>query len=699
MDSLELQAVVGFNGNPPNGLILHPNEKEFIYPLGSSIVIRPILGDGQRFLSDGGHKHEITTLALSKSGRFLATGERAPMLGMQAAVIVWDLENDQILHNLSLHNAKIRCCAFTHNERFLITMGGFDDNKVVVWDLETGEPVCGASAGKDAGLCLQAFHNTDTQFVTAGKYHARLWTIDLENHKLRPADFSAGILRRVITSVALSEDDVWLFCGTTSGDVLKIDVKNRVLKHTGPAGSQRLGQGVTAVALPRERTVKVRVRGQRKRTENTTVGEVVVGSGDGTVAVLRTDDLRVVRKHTFDEYITSLVLNKAHDHFFVGTRRGSIYLTELATLDNEMRASGHFRKVQDVCFAHGSNGIFLTCSSNDIRVWNCKNASELLRISVSETECNAIALTKSGNAILSGWTDGCIRAFAPQSGRMLFEIRDAHSQFHGGVTALKISSDDDKIISGGGDGTLRVWALKSPHHELLVNFKEHKASVAAIAMTKDDSEITSVSHDGSAIVWDMTRSRRRTAMFANTQFSAVVYHPDESQLVTTGTDRQLTFWDAVDADEIRILEGSPVGTTIHALGISSDGSILVSAGSDKCIKVWLYDAGIPISVGRGHSGAVTAVAISPDNSKLVSVGEEGGIFIWDLPTRETIHEKEEAENAAWTTEEAMKGEQRPLGAALETSENVEEVPDSAATKAEENRAAVGEASARQSGCQ
>jgi hypothetical protein len=32
-----------------------------------------------------------------------------------------------------------------------------------------------------------------------------------------------------------------------------------------------------------------------------------------------------------------------------------------------------------------------------------------------------------GGSIVSGWSDGKIRAFAPQSGRLLYTINDAHS--------------------------------------------------------------------------------------------------------------------------------------------------------------------------------------------------------------------------------------------------------------------------------
>jgi hypothetical protein len=53
---------------------------------------------------------------------------------------------------------------------------------------------------------------------------------------------------------------------------------------------------------------------------------------------------------------------------------------------------------------------------------------------------------QDGTKILSGWSDGRIRAFGPQSGKLLWTINDAH---HKAVTAIATTSDGARIISGG----------------------------------------------------------------------------------------------------------------------------------------------------------------------------------------------------------------------------------------------------------
>ena len=44
----------------------------------------------------------------------------------------------------------------------------------------------------------------------------------------------------------------------------------------------------------------------------------------------------------------------------------------------------------------------------------------------------------------------------PQSGKLKFEINNAHNK---GVTALAFTNDCTRIISGGGDGQVRVVLL------------------------------------------------------------------------------------------------------------------------------------------------------------------------------------------------------------------------------------------------
>ena len=61
-------------GGVTSGLIFHPDGQHLIYPLGSTIVIRNLASShSQRFLH--GHKDRVSCVAMSPSGRYLASGQ------------------------------------------------------------------------------------------------------------------------------------------------------------------------------------------------------------------------------------------------------------------------------------------------------------------------------------------------------------------------------------------------------------------------------------------------------------------------------------------------------------------------------------------------------------------------------------------------------------------------------------------------
>lgn len=134
------------------------------------------------------------------------------------------------------------------------------------------------------------------------------------------------------------------------------------------------------------------------------------------------------------------------------------------------------------------------------------------------------------------------------------------------------------------DGQVRVWNVTKQTQSLQIAMKEHKGTVTCIRIRKNNLECVSSSSDGSCIIWDLTRFVRNQVLFAPSFFKAVTYFPDESQLLTSGTDRKVAYWEAFDGSLIRELDGSQ-SDTINGLDITKDGKYFVIGGSDKIVKV------------------------------------------------------------------------------------------------------------------
>jgi len=88
MQNIDLKAVIGFTGDVPGGLVVHPTNKYVLYPLGSTVVIRDVGSpQEQRFLR--GHSDAVSCIAVSPSGRYVASGQ-VTYMGFQADAIVWE---------------------------------------------------------------------------------------------------------------------------------------------------------------------------------------------------------------------------------------------------------------------------------------------------------------------------------------------------------------------------------------------------------------------------------------------------------------------------------------------------------------------------------------------------------------------------------------------------------------------------------
>ena len=122
LPELTLDAAVGFAGSVRNGFHLHPDGESRVYPLGATIAIsRPRTDSKARegaptrehqtshitFLH--GHAGEVTALAVSSSGRFIASGES--ISSGVAEIILWEACNEAVGTTWYGKKAKQYCLA------------------------------------------------------------------------------------------------------------------------------------------------------------------------------------------------------------------------------------------------------------------------------------------------------------------------------------------------------------------------------------------------------------------------------------------------------------------------------------------------------------------------------------------------------------------------------------------------------------
>ena len=551
----------------------------------------------------------MTALALSPDGKLLASGQRgAP--GSSSPVLLWLLDasgGGSVAARLVQHKGALQATAFSRDGGLLATLGGADDGLLAVWDVQTAlalgcsspvRPLCSAIAGEAAALALcwtRGSVSTGSergirQLITSGQRHVRAWFIDKDARRLKAESWVMGAAsQRVVTCLALDDDDKRLFAGTTSGDVLEFNVHEGTFVRASP---QALAGGVRSLAFFRMGgTCEVRGRDGSKAVSSGDGGGsiggsdacLLAGSGEGALARLSVGGkivlkpLSVTALAELEGSVTSISPSCSNDvdiladcggsgkgggelTILVGTAASATYELRLPAMTTRLLSTAHAAPVAAVTFAC-SPALLLTAGADSVRLWNVRAppvAAELLRVVVADGGAAAlcVAIDCAGSTVLSGWSDGQLRAHGPQSGRLMFAAENAHA---GGVTAVAFTHDGARALSGGRDGRVRVWAATARDGaavgDMLLSLKEHKKEVSALVVSADDAQAITASADGSCLFWSLARGARLRAVFANTSIRALAITPDASLLLTAGIDCRVTYWDVATTKAIRVMDG------------------------------------------------------------------------------------------------------------------------------------------------
>ncbi|XP_015518674.1 cilia- and flagella-associated protein 52 [Neodiprion lecontei] len=655
VENLELEGIIAFDGVSRKGLQLHPDNEHLIYAMGNKVTIKNIASGKQKFLT--GHTNVISAVCVSPCGNYVGSGQ-INHVGFKAMVIVWNYKDLSIKGSHEIHKARVEDVCFTCESGFLISLGGRDDGNVVVWDISQGDAMCGSYASNEiAGdaWTITRMNLRDLCFITGGDRTLKVWRIYRETRKVYGVNVKVGKLRRSVNCIVVDPRDENAYCGTTSGDLIRARLNfYHNMEFMEPVKTPVMVGCYSKVPKNIKKTNTEAILYAGGITGLTLLGNerLVVGAGDGTVELVKilesepvpnfgeaklklptTAQILTLAKTNVKNTVTSMVLFK-QEYLFVGTVFCEIYQIKLEDFDIRLLVTCHTNSIYDIAFPHNYSEVFATSSKDDVRVWRLETQSELLRITVPNFVCSSICFSYDGRMIISGWNDGLIRAFTPQTGRLIFTIHNSHVK---AVSAVVITYDGTLLISGGCDGQVRFWDVKPEVQKLACVLKEHKGPVTSLHIASNDEEVISASSDGTCIIWDIVRRVRRTVLMGNTMYMAACFSPNAVQVLTCGTDRKIAYWETLDGSLVRDIEGSSVGA-LNCLNISPDGQSFITGSNDCIVKLWDYHTAETSHIGVGHAAIITACKFSPDSKRIVTVSADGAIMVWKCPI-EPVFEK------------------------------------------------------------
>ncbi|CAI0384395.1 unnamed protein product [Linum tenue] len=285
--------------------------------------------------------------------------------------------------------------------------------------------------------------------------------------------------------------------------------------------------------------------------------------------------------------------------------------------------------------------------------------------------------------------------------RLTYVLNDADDTKHCAgvncVTVLKSSSSGrDYLFTGSRDGTLKRWAVSEDSATCSATFESHVDWVND-AVLAGENTLVSCSSDTTLKTWDSlskgtcTRTLRQHSDYV-TRLAAA--ERNSNVIASCGLGGEVFIWDieaaltpvskSSDATEdegsngvggsgnslpmtsLRPISSSNSITShntqshgyaptvakghkesVYALAMNDTGSVLVSGGTEKVVRVWDPRSGSKTMKLRGHTDNIRALLLDSTGRFCLSGSSDSMIRLWDLGQQRCVHSYAVHTDSVW----------------------------------------------------
>ncbi|KAF9234211.1 quinon protein alcohol dehydrogenase-like superfamily [Melanogaster broomeanus] len=293
-----------------------------------------------------------------------------------------------------------------------------------------------------------------------------------------------------------------------------------------------------------------------------------------------------------------------------------------------MTISAHEEDIRGIAYLPGGERIVTRSHDNTIKLWNVENGEQQGRS--MEHKGGGLAITKDGKMILSGGGDGRMRVLDVETQEC---IEEWESGLGHTIRCIAISPDGQFVASGG---YRNILVRETKEGGQIKHSLQAGNCVESLCFSPKGEKLASCSfHDDHGIrVFDVESGELILGPIGYKYPWSVIWSLDGTRLFSAhGSiigNIEIQCWNSENGELI----GEPWtghSRRVRFLSLSPDGTKIASASWDRTVRFWDAHSGDPIHQLLLHQSELRAVTFSP-SGEFVAVGDDKGtLSIWRVP--------------------------------------------------------------------
>ena len=212
-----------------------------------------------------------------------------------------------------------------------------------------------------------------------------------------------------------------------------------------------------------------------------------------------------------------------------------------------------------------------------------------------------------------------------------------------GVDSVAFNADGKLLAVGNSDNTVVLW--ESSKREQARVLRGHVSAVSAVAVSGDDkvlatglaAGVAGITRDDTIKIWDPVTGQLVRSLTGRNTGHSIGLSNDGSRLVSGSFGSTVSLWNVSQSQAQREINVPRDSRFVpDRVAISSDGKLIAAGGRDNAVKLWDAGTGRELFTLIGHKKSIRDLAFSPDNKLLASASQDADIKLWSVATGQEL---------------------------------------------------------------